>query len=98
MDPEVTFGSLCPSCSVTYGTGSPTPTTPGEGAAGGVRRQRFGQHGASSTVAPTTLPRGRPASPLPPPPDTENPAGAGLYCQAAEGTRTLDLLHGKQTL
>src|SRR4051812_36086397 len=28
----------------------------------------------------------------------KNPAGAGLFAEAAEGTRTLDLLHGKQTL
>jgi len=30
--------------------------------------------------------------------DAENPAGAGLSREAAEGIRTLDLLHGKQTL
>ena len=30
--------------------------------------------------------------------DAENPAEAGHSCEAAEGTRTLDLLHGKQTL
>ncbi len=30
--------------------------------------------------------------------DAENPAGAGLSREADEGTRTLDLLHGKQTL
>jgi hypothetical protein len=28
----------------------------------------------------------------------KSPAGAGLSCEAAEGIRTLDLLHGKQTL
>jgi hypothetical protein len=28
----------------------------------------------------------------------ENPAEAGLWREADEGTRTLDLLHGKQTL
>jgi hypothetical protein len=28
----------------------------------------------------------------------KTPAGAGVLCQAAEETRTLDLLHGKQTL
>jgi len=30
--------------------------------------------------------------------DTENPAVAGLSSEAAEGIRTLDLLHGKQNL
>jgi hypothetical protein len=30
--------------------------------------------------------------------DAENPAVAGLSSEAAEGIRTLDLLHGKQTL
>jgi hypothetical protein len=29
---------------------------------------------------------------------SESPAGAGLFFEAAEGIRTLDLLHGKQTL
>ena len=29
---------------------------------------------------------------------TENPALGGGFAEAAEGTRTLDLLHGKQTL
>jgi hypothetical protein len=28
----------------------------------------------------------------------ENPAIGGAFLRAAEGTRTLDLLHGKQTL
>jgi hypothetical protein len=31
-------------------------------------------------------------------PNEESPAGAGLSFKAAEGIRTLDLLHGKQTL
>jgi hypothetical protein len=31
-------------------------------------------------------------------PIQKSPAGAGLSCEAAEGIRTLDLLHGKQTL
>ncbi len=30
--------------------------------------------------------------------DTENPAVAGLSEEAADGIRTHDLLHGKQTL
>jgi hypothetical protein len=32
------------------------------------------------------------------PQNAESPAGAGLSGEADEGTRTLDLLHGKQTL
>jgi len=28
----------------------------------------------------------------------KKPRLSGAFCQAAEGTRTLDLLHGKQTL
>jgi hypothetical protein len=35
------------------------------------------------------------ASPLP---DAKSPAGAGLFLRAADGIRTHDLLHGKQTL
>jgi hypothetical protein len=31
-------------------------------------------------------------------PIKKSPAGAGLFLKAAEGIRTLDLLHGKQTL
>ncbi len=34
----------------------------------------------------------------PTPNNDEGPAGAGPSVRAAEGTRTLDLLHGKQTL
>jgi hypothetical protein len=30
--------------------------------------------------------------------DDESPAKCGAFSEAAEGTRTLDLLHGKQTL
>lgn len=33
-----------------------------------------------------------------PPKNDESPAGAGLSFEADEETRTLDLLHGKQTL
>jgi hypothetical protein len=32
------------------------------------------------------------------PQNEESPAECGAFSEAAEGTRTLDLLHGKQTL
>ncbi len=31
-------------------------------------------------------------------PKRENPAVCGAFCEADDGTRTHDLLHGKQTL
>src|SRR3954447_21742007 len=73
-------------------------------------RRQDGTHPAREASAPSGRPRlkedrkrterarqgsGRPAAPFP---ESQKARKRGPFEQAAEGTRTLDLLHGKQTL